>query len=158
MTYLDAWLPAPFDHTDLSRHPSPERLAGSPQWGWLLIRFGDSSKERLALVVLNVSRDPFLRVARAKTLHDAGYYTSSAQTPEEAIDLAVQLHCAIAVVCHSFTASERHWIHIRLQEDAPTTTVVFMGESGDSDPNVLLSAVKAAVASRATPGFGPQAF
>ena len=103
-------------------------------------------------MVLNVSRDPFLRVARAKTLHDAGYYTSAAQTPEEAIELAAQLHCPIAIVCHSFTASERSWIHARLQEDAPTTTIVFLGESGDADPKALLSAVKSAVASRNTSG------
>ena len=113
---------------------------------------GDSSKERPPLVILNVSRDPFLRVARAKTLNDAGYYTSAAQTPEEAIELAAQLHCPIAIVCHSFTASERRWIHARLQEDAPTMTIVFLGESGDADPKVLLSAVKSAVASGNTPG------
>jgi DNA-binding response OmpR family regulator len=101
-------------------------------------------------VILNVSRDPLLREARAKTLHDAGYYTSAAQTPEEAIELAVQLPCSIAIVCHSFTASERRWIHRRLQEGAPTTTVVFLGESGDEDPKVLLSAIKSGVGSRNT--------
>jgi DNA-binding response OmpR family regulator len=118
--------------------------------GWLLKPCGDSSKERLPLVILNVSRDPLLREARAKTLHDAGYYTSAAQTPEEAIELAAQLRCAIAIVCHSFTVSERRWIHTRLQEDAPTMTVVFLGESADGNPKVLLSAVKSAVASRDT--------
>jgi DNA-binding response OmpR family regulator len=150
MSHLDAWLPAPFDHTAISRHPSLNVLQVRWIRGWLLKPCGDSSKERLPLVILNVSRDPLLREARAKTLHDAGYYTSAAQTPEEAIELAAQLRCAIAIVCHSFTVSERRWIHTRLQEDAPTMTVVFLGESGDGNPKVLLSAVKSAVASRDT--------
>ncbi len=105
-------------------------------------------KESKALVILNVSRDSFLREARAKTLHDAGYYTSAAQTLEEAITLSTQMRCAIAIVCHSFTASERSFIHMRLLEDAPATTVVLLGESGDRNPAVLLSAVKAAMTSR----------
>jgi len=103
-------------------------------------------------LILNASPDSELLTSRAKMLNDAGYYTSGAQTPEEAIELAGQLHCPIAIVCHSFTASERRWIHARLQEDAPTTTIVFLGESGDADPKVLLSAVKSAVASGNTPG------
>lgn len=118
--------------------------------GWLLKRRDESSDEHLPLVILNVSRDALLREARAKTLHAAGYYTSAAQTPEEAVELAAQLRCEITIVCYSFTASERRWIHLRLQEDAPATTVVFLGESSDGDPKVLLSAIETAVASRDT--------
>jgi hypothetical protein len=107
-------------------------------------------KESPALVILNVCRDRILREARAKTLHDAGYYTSAAETPQEAITLATQMNCAIAIVCHLFTAPERRLIHIRFREIAPTTTVVFLGRSSDRDPRVLLSAIKTAVASRET--------
>lgn len=106
-----------------------------------------------ALVILNICRDPILRETRAKTLHDAGYYTSAAETPQEAITLAMQMNCAIAIVCHLFAAPERRLIQVRLQEIAPTTTVVFLGKSSDRDPRVLLSAIKTAVASRDTWNF-----
>jgi hypothetical protein len=105
-------------------------------------------KESPALVILNICRDPILREARAKSLHDAGYYTSAAQTAQEAITLAMQMNCAIAIVCHLFTAPERRLIQVRFQEIAPTTTVVFLGKSSDRDPRVLVSTIKTAVASR----------
>jgi DNA-binding response OmpR family regulator len=105
-------------------------------------------KGPLALVVLNVCRDPLLREERAKTLHDAGYYTSGAQTPEEAIQLATQINFAIAVVCYSLTARERTLVREWMQEKAPATTVVLLGKSSDDLPESLLSAVSAAVHSR----------
>ena len=103
-----------------------------------------------ALVVLNVCRDPLLREERAKTLHDAGYYTSAAQNPEEAIQLASQMNFAIAVVCHSLSASERNSVREWMQEKAPGTTVVLLGKSSDDNPELLLAAVRAAVLSRGT--------
>lgn len=108
----------------------------------------DCFKEPLAVVILNASRDAFLREARAKTLHDAGYYTSSAGTPEEAITLAAQMKCAVAILCSSFTASEQRMIHGFIQQAVPTTTVIFLGDSADNNPQILVSAVRAALSSQ----------
>src|SRR5262245_65286901 len=105
-------------------------------------------KEPLALVILNASRDALLREERAKALHDAGYYTSSAETSEEAITLATQMKCAVAIVCDSFSLEERRLIHTRIQEAVPATTVIFLASSGDNNTEILLSAVRAALASQ----------
>ena len=113
----------------------------------------DCFQEPLAVVILNASRDPFLRAARAKTLHDAGYYTSSARTPDEAIALAGQMRCAVAILCSSFSAYEQRLIHAFILERVPRTTVIFLGESADSNPHVLLSAVRAALNSQESVGY-----
>jgi len=113
----------------------------------------DCFQEPLAVVILNASRDPFLRAARAKTLHDAGYYTSSARTPEEAIALAGQMKCAVAILCSSFSAYEQRLIHAFILERVPGTTVIFLGDSADANPHVLLSAVRAALASQENVGY-----
>jgi len=116
----------------------------------------DSFHEPLAIVILNASRDRFLREARAKTLHDAGYYTSSARTPEEAIALVAKMKCSVAILCSSFTAPEQRDIHSFIQEYVPATTVIFLGDSTESNPHVLLSAVKAALKSQETMSeYGP---
>ena len=89
-------------------------------------------KMPLALVVLNVCREPLLREERAKILHDPGYYTSAAQSPEEAIRLSTQIHCSIAVVRHSLNASEQNFVRGWMQENAPTTAVILLRKSRDN--------------------------
>src|SRR5262249_56185683 len=98
-----------------------------------------NSKEPLALVILNASRDAVLREGRAKTLNDAGYYTTSAETPEEAITLAAQMKCAVAIVCDSFTMAERRLIHMRIQKAVPATTVLFLANSDANNAQILIS-------------------
>jgi|SRR5215472_4867910 len=105
---------------------------------------GDAS----ALIVLNASPDVGLRESRAKALHSAGYYTSSAETPDEVITLAGQMDCAVAIVCHAFTPYEHTLIRLGIQRHAPTTTLIFLTKSEDHNPRVLLSMVKAATVSR----------
>src|SRR5262249_24787655 len=107
-------------------------------------------KEPLALVILNASRDAVLREGRAKTLNDAGYYTTSAETPEGAISLAAQMKCAVAIVCDSFTLEERRLIHTRIQKAAPATRVIFLANSGDNNAQILVSAVRAPLELRST--------
>src|SRR5215472_7678875 len=118
------------------------RFAGKIEKGEWPMNAPGSFKEPLALVILNASRDSLRREARAKALHDAGYYTSSAQSPEEAIMMATQMKCAVAILCDSFTPSENQLVHACIQETVPATTVIFLGTSADD--NVLLSAVRAA--------------
>jgi DNA-binding response OmpR family regulator len=101
-----------------------------------------------ALVILNICRDPLIRQARAKTLNDAGYYTSAAESPEEAISQASAVYCAIAIVCDSLSEAERRSIQLWMQEHAPTTTVIILGKSVEADPELLLSSIRTAVASR----------
>jgi hypothetical protein len=113
-----------------------------------IVKTNGSFRETLALVVLNASRNVLLRKARAETLLAAGYYTSSAETPEEAVALAAQMKCPVAVICHSFTLSELYLIQMGIKEHAPATTVIFLGKSEDQDPETLLSTVKAALAAR----------
>lgn len=113
-----------------------------------MVKTSGTFREALALVVLNASRNVLLRKARAETLLAAGYYTSSAETPEEAVALAAQMKCPVAIVCYSFSDSELCSIQMGIKEHAPATTVIFLGKSEDQDPQVLLSTVKAALASR----------
>jgi len=127
----------------------PERLIYVHCKEWLM-----KTQEPLALIILNASRDAFLRQKRAKTLHAAGYYTTSAETPEEAITLATQMKCAVAIVCDSFTIMERRLIHTQIQEAVPATTVIFLASSGDYNAHILLSAVRAALESQSTLNLG----
>src|SRR5215472_591568 len=120
--------------------------------GWRMT-LRDNFKEPLALVILNASRDAVLREARAKALNDAGYYTTSAETPEEAITLATQMKCAVAIVCDSFTMAERRLIHMRIQRAVPATTVLFLANSDDNNAQILISAVRAALALRSMAHF-----
>jgi DNA-binding NarL/FixJ family response regulator len=104
------------------------------------------------LVVVNASRDPILREERAKALNDAGFYTASAQTPDEAINLTTQVKPAIAILCPSFTDAERRAIGLRIHKEAPATTVILLGKSTAADSHAVVSAVRAVLASRSDLG------
>jgi hypothetical protein len=97
-----------------------------------------------AVVILNVSPDQSLLSTRAEILNEAGYYTSSANSAEEAITLATQLNCLVAVICHGFKAEERQLIGERIGEILPSTKIIFL-EHGDFDPEHLLAAVRRAL-------------
>lgn len=101
-----------------------------------------------AFVILNASRDSSLLAARAKALNDAGYYTSSVRTPEDAIAIASQVKCAVAIICRSFTFAEQQMMHTRIQAVVPSITVIFLGKALDDNPDGFLSAIRAAIASR----------
>jgi len=119
-------------------------LGSAEQEGGLLME--EHSKQSPALVVLNVCGDRLLREERAKTLHDGGYYTSAARTPEEAIQLATQIHFEIVVVCHSLSTHERRSLREWMEEKAPATTVILLGKPADGIPEQLLSVIRAALA------------
>lgn len=104
-------------------------------------------KKALALVVLNASRDATLREERAKALNEAGYFTVSVRTPEEAVTLASQVKCVVAVVCPSFTDAERRFIGLRIHQVVPATTLILLRNSSVNDLQVLISAVHTALAS-----------
>ncbi|SRR6266700_136783 len=101
-----------------------------------------------AVLVLNASLDLDLRENRAKILHRAGFYTSSAENAEEVIFLAAWLRCPIVIVCHSFNQAERRRIYDRIRENAPGTTVILLNDFADSDPVVLIDTVKRALQPR----------
>ncbi len=97
------------------------------------------------VMVLNASPDVDLRGTRARFLNSAGYYTSSASTPEDVSKLASHMNCALAVMCHSFTGSEQRAMHERLRKISPTTRIVWLDQMEDCDPAVFLAKVKNAL-------------
>jgi DNA-binding response OmpR family regulator len=97
-----------------------------------------------AVVILNASPDQSLLSTRAEILHEAGYYTSSANTPDEAITLATQLNFPLVIICHGFKAEERKLIGERIQELLPSTKIIFL-EHEDFDAQHLVSIVRSAL-------------
>jgi DNA-binding NtrC family response regulator len=97
------------------------------------------------ILVLNASPDAHLRDLRAKILNDAGYYTSSARTAAEVLQLSSRMHCDVAIVCHSFNHAEQQAIHEQLERTSPTTRLLVLDEAVDVDPNILLNRVKKAL-------------
>lgn len=97
-------------------------------------------------LILNASPDPFLLNRRARTLNDAGYYTSSARTVEEAVLHAAKMHCTLALICYSFASIERKIISERLSELSPGTTIVCLEPELDKNQRFLISRVEAALA------------
>jgi len=98
-----------------------------------------------AVVILNASLDVDLREARARVLHQAGYYTSSAESAEEVLHLAASLRCPIVIVCNSFSDAERGKICAIIRATAPTTTVILLNEFAANDPRILVDRVKKAL-------------
>ena len=77
-------------------------------------------------VVLNLSRDPDARTWRAKNLNEAGCYTISTASLEEAVALVKRIRCSVAVVCHSFSESEQETARTRLSDASPSTPIILL--------------------------------
>jgi DNA-binding response OmpR family regulator len=97
-----------------------------------------------AVVILNASPDQSLLNTRAEVLHEAGYYTSSANTSDEAIALATQLNFPVVIICHGFKDEERQLLSERIREILPSTKIIFL-QNGDFDAQHLISTVRRAL-------------
>jgi DNA-binding response OmpR family regulator len=96
-------------------------------------------------LILNASPDTLLRNSRAKTLNDAGYYTSSVRTTEEAMQHAASMNCALVLICYSFGGTEKKALSERLRKLSPGTRIVCLEPESDNDPSVLISRVEEAL-------------
>jgi len=94
------------------------------------------------VVILNASPEPSLRELRSKVLHEAGYHTDSAATPEEVIKLASQLNCSVVVVCHCFSARDRLKISTLLKQSFPNIELMVLKSTESSDPRAFLCSLK----------------
>ena len=103
-----------------------------------------------AVVILNASPDQSLLSTRAEVLHEAGYYTSSAHTSEDAIALATQLNFPVVIICHGFKDEERQLLGERIREILPSTKIIFL-KHGDVDAHHLISTVRRALPDVLTP-------
>ena len=104
-----------------------------------------SGQSSSPILILNACPDVQLRGVRAKILNDAGYYTSSASTPDEASRLSARMNCALAVVCYSFSETEQQTIHDRLQEQSPATRFILLDHVADEDPKGFLVKIRKAL-------------
>lgn len=105
----------------------------------------DKASQTPATLILNASPDSNLLNNRARLLNSAGYYTSSAHTPEEAAQHVVGMNCALALICYSFSSKEKKAILERLQSLSPDTTILHLEEGQDENTNVLVSRVRKAL-------------
>ena len=109
----------------------------------------DRSPQTPVKLILNASPDAELLKNRAQMLNDAGYYTSSAQTSEEVVQLAAQMHCDVALICHSFDVIQQSSIQQRLREISPDIMVVFVKQEMDGNHRFLVSRIREALRSSA---------
>jgi len=93
-------------------------------------------------LILNASPNSFLLNSRAKALNGAGYYTSSARTPEEVLQFAVSMKCTVALICYNFAWIERNALARRLRSVCPGTTIVFVDPKLDEDSDVLVGKIQ----------------
>lgn len=105
----------------------------------------DKTSQTAVTLILNASPDSVLLSDRAKMLNRAGFYTSSAHTPEEAAQHAVSMNCDLALICYSFTSNEKKTIFDRLQSLSPGTTIVYLEKGQDENTNVLVSKIREAL-------------
>lgn len=105
----------------------------------------DKASQTPVTLILNASPDSTLLNNRARLLNSAGYYTSSAHTPEEAALHAVGMNCALALICYSFTSREKKAILERLQSLSPGTTILHLEEGQDENTSVLVSRIRKAL-------------
>jgi DNA-binding response OmpR family regulator len=104
-----------------------------------------NTSQTAVTLILNASPNSALLNHRAKMLNNAGYYTSSAHTPEEAMQLAVTMNCDVALICYSFASSERKALSERLQKLSPATTIVCLEPELDNNQAVLVSRIQQAL-------------
>jgi len=106
----------------------------------------DKTSQTAVTLILNASPDSALLNNRARILNDAGYYTSSARTPEEAVHYAATMNCDLALICYSFASNERKMLSDRLRRLSPGTTIVCLEPGLDESTGVLVSRVQEALA------------
>jgi len=106
----------------------------------------DKASQTAVTLILNASPDSALLNNRARILNDAGYYTSSARTPEEAVHYAATMNCDLALICYSFASNERKMLSDRLRRLSPGTTIVCLEPGLDENTGVLVSRVQEALA------------
>ena len=104
-----------------------------------------SSSQPAVTLILNASPDSELLNNRAKVLNDAGYYTSSARTPEEAAQHAASMNCTLALICYSFASAERQALSERLRRLSPGTTIVCLEQGQDDNQGLLVSRIQEAL-------------
>ena len=105
-----------------------------------------NTSQTSVILILNASPNSDLLNSRAKMLNDAGYYTSSAGTPEEAVLLAAAMHFAVALICHSFAIDESRALSERLRKLSPSTAIVCLQPELDNQQGILVSRVEQALA------------
>ena len=105
----------------------------------------DNTSQTPVTLILNASPDSNLLSNRAKVLNSAGYYTSSAHTPEEAAQHVVGMNCALALICYSFTSREKTAILERLQSLSPGTTILHLEEGQVENTSVLVARIRKAL-------------
>lgn len=109
----------------------------------------DLQDNRVTLI-LNASPDSALLARRAKMLNDAGYYTSSVRTPEEAVQHVAGMNCALALICYSYAGVEKTSLSERLHRLSPGTRIVCLEPELDKNQSALASTVEAALAGLST--------
>lgn len=100
-------------------------------------------------LILNASPDSELLSSRAKMLNDAGYYTSSARTPEEAAQYAASMTCHLALICYSFPTQEKKALSDYLRRISPNTSIVCLEQGSDDSTGVFVSTIEEALAKTA---------
>ena len=105
----------------------------------------DQTSLTTVTLILNASPDSALLNSRAKMLNDAGYYTSSARTSEEAVRYVMRMNCAVAIICYSFAGTQRKALSERLRKLSPNTTIICLEPGLDDSQGVLVSKVEEAL-------------
>jgi DNA-binding response OmpR family regulator len=106
------------------------------------LTFRDGTSQSAVTLILNASPDSLLLGHRAKALNGAGYYTSSARTTAEALQLAVTMKCTVALICYNFAWIERNALARRLRSVSPTTTIVYVDPKLDEDHDILVGKIQ----------------
>jgi DNA-binding response OmpR family regulator len=106
------------------------------------LTFRDGTSQSAVTLILNASPNSLLLDSRAKALNGAGYYTSSARTPEEVLQFAVSMKCTVALICYNFAWIERNALARRLRSVSPGTTIVFVDPKLDEDRDVLVGKIQ----------------
>lgn len=98
--------------------------------------------ESRPVIVLNACPERGLRERRARLLNQAGYYTSSACSPEEAISSALYLNCAVTLICDSFSSDERQFMSTQIRSILPATKVLLLKPQDSIDPQIVVSSIR----------------
>jgi CheY-like chemotaxis protein len=94
---------------------------------------------------LNASPDATLLKDRARLLNEAGYYTTAAHSPEEAMQMAATMNCDLALICYSFDSTQRATMSERLRRLSPGTIIVWLQPGMDDNNGIFVSGVKNAL-------------
>lgn len=109
------------------------------------MKIRDNTSQFPVTLILNASPDSDLLSNRAKALNSAGYYTSSAHTPEEVAQHVASMNCDLALICYSFSSSDKKAIFDRLRLLSPGTTIVCLEQGQDENTNVLVTRIQQAL-------------